>query len=132
MWNNKEIAMIYSFAYSNFNHRPLVWHFSSCEFSQKIDKIQKFWLRLVLDDYESDYGNSIKNNGTTTMETKRLTNLYMKNILSPIANTKIQPHDITVRHHNTPTYSDKSLTALRSKIWNKLPTNIVIKIYNKI
>ena len=55
----------------------------------------------------------------------------MKNILSPIANAKIQPHDITVRHHNTPKYSDKSLTALRPKI-SKLPTNIVIKIYNKI
>ena len=55
----------------------------------------------------------------------------MKNILSPIANAKIQPHDITVRHHNTPTYSDKSLTALRPKI-PKLPTNIVIKTYSKI
>ena len=77
MGNNKEITMINSFVYSNFNHYPLVWHFSSCEFSQKRDKIQKRCLRLVLDDYESDYGNSIKKNDSTTMETKRLTNLHI-------------------------------------------------------
>ena len=77
MGNNKEITMINSFVYSNFNHYPLVWHFSSCEFSQKRDKIQKRCLRLVLDDHESDYGNSIKKNDSTTMETKRLTNLHI-------------------------------------------------------
>ena len=33
-------------------------------------------------------------------------------------------HHIIVRHHNTAIYGDKSLTALGSKIWNKLPTNI--------
>ena len=36
----------------------------------KIEKIQKRCLRLVPldDDYESNYGNLIKKNGTTTME----------------------------------------------------------------
>ena len=128
--------MINSFAYCSFNYRPPVWHFCSCESSQKIEKIQKCFLRLVLGDYESDYGNLIKKNGTTTMEIKRLRTLateifktinninpsYMKNIFTPKTNAKIRTHDI--RHHNTATYGDKSLKALGLKIWNKLPTNI--------
>ena len=32
---------------------------------------------------------------------------YIKNIFIAKTNTKIQPHDIIVRHHNTATYSDK-------------------------
>ena len=129
--------MINSFVYSNFNYCHFVWHFCSCESSQKIEKIQKHCLRLVLDDYESNYGNLIEKNGTTAMEIKRLRTLateifkainninpsYMKNIFSPKTNAKIRPHDIIVRHHNTATYGDKSLTALGPKIWNKLPTN---------
>ena len=55
MGNKEKIAMINSFVYSNFNYCPLVWHFCSCESLQKIEKIQKRCLRLVLDDYESDY-----------------------------------------------------------------------------
>ena len=100
--------MINSFVYYNFNYCPLIWHFSSRESSQKIGKIQKRCLRLELDDYESDYGNLIKKNGTTTMEIKRLRTLateifktmnninpsYMKNIFTRKTNAKIQPHDI--------------------------------------
>ena len=41
---------------------------------------------------------------------------YMKDIFTPKTNTKIRPHDIIVRHHNTATYSDKCLTALGHKI----------------
>ena len=105
---------------------------------KKIEQILKRCLKLVPDDYESDYGNLIKKDGTTTMEIKRLRTLateifkainninpsYMKNILTPKTNAKIRPHDIIVRHHNTATYGDKSLTDLRSEIWKKLPTNV--------
>ena len=48
----------------------------------------------------------------------------MKNIFTPKTNAKIRPHDIIVRHHNTATYCDKSLTGLGPKIWNKLSANI--------
>ena len=46
----------------------------------------------------------------------------MKNIFTPKTNAKIRR--IIQKTHNIATYSDKSLTALRPKIWNKLPTNI--------
>ena len=62
---NEKITMINSFVYSSFNKCPFFWHFCSCEFSKKIEKI-------VLDDYESNYGNLIKKNGTTTMKIMRL------------------------------------------------------------
>ena len=92
----------------------------------------------MLDDYKRHYRNLIKKNGPTTTEIKRLRTLateffktinnvnpsYMNNILNPKTSVKIRPHDIIVRHHNTVTYGDKSLSALRPKTWNKLPTNI--------
>ena len=75
-------------------------------------EIQKPCLRLVLDDSESDYGNWIKNSGTTTMEIKRLSILsteifktitcvnpsYMKKIYSPKTKVEILPHDIMARY----------------------------------
>ena len=67
MGNKGKTAMINSFVYSNFNYCPLVCYFCSCEFSQKNRKNPKRCLRLVLDDYESNYGNLIKKNGTITM-----------------------------------------------------------------
>ena len=98
-----------------------MWHFGSYESLRKIEKNQKRWLRLVLDDYESDYGNLIKKNSNATVEIKRLRTLatkifkiinninpsYMKKIFTPKTNGKIRPHDIIVRHHNTATYNDK-------------------------
>ena len=127
--------MINSFVYSNFNYCPLVWHFCTCESSQKMEKIKKCCLRLVLYDSKSDYGHLIQKNGTTTMEIKKLrtsvtelfktiSNInpsYMKNMFTLKTNAKIWPHDIIVRY-NTATYGNKSLTALGPKTWNKLPT----------
>ena len=132
--------MINSFVYSYFNYCSLLWHFCSCESSQKLERNQNCCLRLVLDNYKSNYGNLIKKNGTTTTEIKRLRALgnkifktinninpsHMKNIFTPKTNAKIQPHDIIVRRNNTATYGDKSLIALgpNINIWNKVSTNI--------
>ena len=44
-----------SFIYSNFNYCPLVWRFSSCKSTAKIEKIHKGCLRMVLNDNTSDY-----------------------------------------------------------------------------
>ena len=48
-------AIIKSFIYGNFNCCPLVCHFCSCKSSLKIEQIQKRSLRIILDDYTSDY-----------------------------------------------------------------------------
>ena len=63
MRNNEKIAMINSFFYSNFNCSLLAWHFYACKSSQKIEKFKNVAKRLVLHDYESDYGNLVRKNG---------------------------------------------------------------------
>ena len=53
---NKEMEiLINSFIYSNFNYCRLVWHFSSCKSTVKIEKIHKHCLRMILNDNTSDY-----------------------------------------------------------------------------
>ena len=49
---------------------------------------------------------------------------HKKNIYTRKTKAKKGPHNIIARHHNAATYVDKSLIALGSKIWNKLPANI--------
>ena len=75
---------------------------------KKQEKFKDVAQGLALDDYESDYGNLIKINCTTTMEIERLRTLatgifktinninpsYIKDIFTPKTNAKIRPHDI--------------------------------------
>ena len=73
-----KVDIVNSFIYANFNYWPLVWHFSTCESIRKIRKIQKYCLRIVLDDYGSDYDVLLRKSGKVTMETKRLRFLAFK------------------------------------------------------
>ena len=101
----------------------LMWIFA------KSRKIQKRCLRLVFDNYESDYGDLIKKNGTTTINNTNP--WHMKNIFTP-KQTQKYDHMISwldiimltariLTIHTT--YGDKSLTALQPKIWNKFHKN---------
>ena len=67
-----EKVAIVSFIYANFNCCSLVWHFSAWESIRKNENIQKRCLRLVLDDYDSDYDVLLRKSGKVTMEIKRL------------------------------------------------------------
>ena len=55
MGMTEKAILIKSFILSNFNYCPLVWHFCSKRDMDKMEKIQKRALRMVLDEYESDY-----------------------------------------------------------------------------
>ena len=97
MGKPEKVAIVNSFIYANFNYCPLVWHFSTCQSIRKIEKIQKRCLRIVLDDYESDYDVLLRKSEKVTLEIKRLRILaitsfktvnnlnptYMKDIFSP-------------------------------------------------
>ena len=135
----KELEVIVnSFIYSNFNYCPLVWHFSSCKALRKIENIHKRCLRMIHNDYDSDYETLLKISGTSTMQIKRIKQLaieifktvnnlnpdFMKNIFTSKQNARVRPHDLLVRSHNTATYGDKSLKIVGPKIWNALPTEI--------
>ena len=126
-------AIINSFILSNFNYCPLVWHFSSCESVRKIEKFKKR-LRIVLNDYESDYETLLRNSTKPTMMIRRLRTLaveifktlneinppYMKNIFTPKENSKVRQHDIIVKRR----FGTQSLRSLGPKIWKNLPSNI--------
>ena len=73
---NKETEiLINSFIYSNFNYCPVVWHFSSCKSTTKIEKIHKRCLRMILNNNKSDYQTLLEKSEKTSMEIKRLRNL---------------------------------------------------------
>ena len=70
-FKEKEV-LFNSFVYSNFNYCPLIWHFCSSSSLHKIEKIQERVLRLLHNDFASDYAELLKKSGTATMEIKRL------------------------------------------------------------
>ena len=103
---NKEMEiLINSFIYSNFNYCPLVWHFSSCKSTAKIEKIHKRCLRMILNDNTSDYQTLLEKSKKTSMEIKKLRNLateifktvnnlnpsFMKNIFTSKKKSKSSP-----------------------------------------
>ena len=138
MGKPEKVAIVNSFIYANFSYCPFVWHFSTRESIRKIEKIQKRCLRIVLDDYDSDYDALLRKSGKVTIEIKRLRVLaieifktvnnlnpnYMKDIFTPKLHPKVRPNDILVKHHNTITYGTKSLKTLGPKIWSQLPEDI--------
>ena len=104
MGNKGKVGMIDSFVNSNFDYCRLVWHFCSCESSQKKRKKSKTLPKISTPRLRSDYGNLIKKNSTATAEIKRLWTLatkvfktvnnnsssYMKKKITPKTNGKIR------------------------------------------
>ena len=136
---SKELeVMLNSFIYSNFNYCPLVWHFSSNKSLEKIEKIHKRCLRLVLNDYDSDYKTLLEKSGKDSMKIKRIKTLatevfktindlnpsFMKNIFTSKTMAKVRPYDLLVKSRNSEKYGNKSLMALGPKIWNALPEHL--------
>ena len=72
--------LVNSFIYANFNYCPLVWHFSSRHFINKIENIQKRALRFLVNDCSSDYETFLKKANKCTVEVKRLRLLSIKTV----------------------------------------------------
>ena len=53
--------------YSNFNHCPLVWMFSSAKSLNKIEFLQRRALRFLYDNYDSSYESILKLSGKSTV-----------------------------------------------------------------
>ena len=135
MGKEQKEALINSFILSNFNNGPLVWHFCSCKSSQKTEKIQLRCLRIISNDYFSDYQTLLKLSQKPSVEIKRLRKLaleifktkkvlnlsFIKSIFSAKLNARVRPNDILVKTCKSVTFGDKSLATLGPKIWNDLP-----------
>ena len=70
----KEI-MVQSFAFSNFNYCPLVWHFSSEKSMKKIEKVHERALIFLYNDSNSSYDDLLSKAGKCTTKISRLRTL---------------------------------------------------------
>ena len=105
---------------------------------KKIEKIQERALRLLHNDFTSEYSQILSKSSTASMEIKRLRTLaleifktlnnlnpdYMKEIFCKNKNLTHRPFDIKVNQNNTTKYGCKSLKSLGPHIWNSLPTEM--------
>ena len=64
-----------SFIMSNFSYCPLVWHICSVKNTKKVEKIQERGLRIVWNDYQSDYKTLLEISGRELMYISRLKKL---------------------------------------------------------
>ena len=141
----KKEVLLNSFVLSDFNCRPLVWHFCSSKSLKKIEKIQKQTLRKLYNDSTIDYNQLLKKYSKASMEVKHLRTLaleifktlnnlnpeYMKEIFYKTTNLTHRPFNIKVNQNNTTKYGNKSLRSLGPHIWNSLPKQIKEETDNK-
>ena len=70
---DEQRILVQSFIYSNFDfYCPLVWHFSSTNSLQKIEKLQERAIKFLYNDELSAYGDLLSKSGRCTMHAFRL------------------------------------------------------------
>ena len=67
-----------AFIVSNVNYCPLVWHFKGKTNTSKIEKLQKWALRFVFNDFTSSYDNMLEKAELTTLTLFRITTLALE------------------------------------------------------
>ena len=72
MGKNENMVLMKSFILLNFSYCPLVWHFCSKTDTDRMERIQTRALRMVLDDYESDYETLLQKANTSTLQIVRI------------------------------------------------------------
>ena len=141
----KEI-LVQSFAFSNFNYCPLVWHFSSEKSMKKTEKIHERALRFLHNDSNGSYDDLLSKAKKCTMKISRLRTLcteiyktvsklnppFMQDIFNLKETTRSarNPHKLIHHRPNQVTFGSKSLISLGPQIWNALPK--VVKLAENI
>ena len=101
-------------------------------------KILQRALRILYNDFSSDYESILNKSGKPSMEVKRLRALtlkvfktlnnmnpeYMKEIFHKTAFSTHKPLNLEVNENHTTKYGNKSLKCLGPHIWNFLPNQI--------
>ena len=138
MGQKEKETIINTFVYSNFNYGSLIWHFCNKKSQNKIEKIQERCLKVLLNDYTSNYEELLENSKSVPMKIKRLRNIiieifktlnnqnanFMKEIFHHSPNLTHRKHNIYVHPQHTTRFGTKSLRALGAHLWNLLPENI--------
>jgi hypothetical protein len=102
-----------------------------------LEKLQERGLRIVLDDYSSNYSTLLEKSNCKTLEESRLQALvteackgpapeYIKELFVPKISTYnlCWTMQLTMYHKRTVTYGLRSFTHLGASIWNKLPNEL--------
>ena len=133
-FKEKEV-LINSFVYANFDYCPLTWHFCSARSARKIEQIQTMALKILYNDFDSDYKTLPDKSGKCTVEVKHFRTLGLEvfktlNNLNPAFMEKIfhrtkwvthRSNNIQVNDHKTAKYGERSSRILGPHIWNSLP-----------
>ena len=127
-------VVIESFVLANFNYCPLVWHFCSSESMKKLERIQERALRLLLNDYESDYEALLLKSNKPTLQIRRIKLLateifktindlnpaYMKEIFELNTRRDTGSKKLVVQSQKSMKYGSYTLRSLGPRIWNRL------------
>ena len=141
MGMTEKTILMKSFILSNFNYCPLVWHFCSERDTDKMEKIQKRALRMVVDDYESDFETLLQNAKMQTLHVGRIKALAIEicktlHSLNPSYISEIfkenstgrrhlrGKYNLTVQRYNTVKFGRNILRIVGPKLWNHLPREV--------
>ena len=135
-----------SFIMSNFTYCPLVWHFCGKTNNAKIEKIQERALRIVYNDYTSDYNELMDKFGTTSMlhsrhvyilleifkSTKQTNPSYIQELLSKKETPYYfrDPSLLIQPKTNTTNFGLRTFSYIGTKLWNDLENHFKHEIEN--
>ena len=71
-------ASVNTFVYSNFNYCSLVWHFTTKKSTNKTEKIQERYLKLLYNNTTETYDDVLIKTWQSSMEIKRLRTFAME------------------------------------------------------
>ena len=135
-----KLNLFHAFIMSNLNYCSTVWHFCNSGDSMKLEKIQKRALRIIYNDYESNYNDLLEKVGRPLLYVARLRSLALETYKSIHKQNPPFLHDLflikesnyNLRHENqaiqpkvrTEKYGLNSFRYQGSKIWNSIPQEI--------
>ena len=138
----QKLSLYHSYVLSAFGYCPIIWMFCGRSFNEGIDRVQRIALRVIYNDYISNYtdllskGNHLKiheiNKRKLLIEVYKclsntnpsfLTSLFKR---KPIRFNLRTSNLLELPNSNTLTYGLKSITYRGSMAWNNLPDQIKI------
>ena len=131
---NQKLSLYHSYIISAFGYCPLIWMFCGKSYNELIDRVQRKALRIIYNDYNSDYDTLLKygnhrkiheiNNRKLIIEVYKCLNNLNPIFLNALFEPKSVSHDLrsgkllNIPNTNTLQYGLKSLSYRGSMIWN--------------
>jgi hypothetical protein len=128
-----------SFILSNFNYCPIIWHYCSLTSAKKLEKLQERCLRLVFNDYCSDYSLLLDKANLPSLtlgrlralatETYKILNKQCPEYLADLFHFKIIKYNLRnsnlldIPNFKTSRFGRHSFKIDSVFIWNNLPND---------